>query len=185
MAFFYAAIYLPARYIIGTDFDTFESLPVEWRVGLSLLACIVLALVFTLLPSRLHKVGVPYVVERLNYHNGNLPLWNGVVQFFTAAIGLIGGLSIGKEGPAVHLGATLGGYLAEKAKLPQYGVETLLACGVAGAISAIFQTPLAGVLFAFEVIFLEYRQRYVLPVLLSSVVGDVGESLSNWAFGYF
>ncbi|MFT6405075.1 MAG: hypothetical protein ACJA2U_001430, partial [Marinomonas primoryensis] len=47
MAFFYAAIYLPARYIIGTDFDTFESLPVEWRVGLSLLACIVLALVFT------------------------------------------------------------------------------------------------------------------------------------------
>ncbi|MEP7731487.1 chloride channel protein [Marinomonas primoryensis] len=173
MAFFYAAIYLPARYIIGTDFDTFESLPVEWRVGLSLLACIVLALVFTLLPSRLHKVGVPYVVERLNYHNGNLPLWNGVVQFFTAAIGLIGGLSIGKEGPAVHLGATLGGYLAEKAKLPQYGVETLLACGVAGAISAIFQTPLAGVLFAFEVIFLEYRQRYVLPVLLSSVVATL------------
>lgn len=173
MAFFYAAIYLPARYIIGTDFDTFESLPVEWRVGLSLLACIVLALVFTLLPSRLHKVGVPYVVERLNYHNGNLPLWNGVVQFFTAAIGLIGGLSIGKEGPAVHLGATLGSYLAEKAKLPQYGVETLLACGVAGAISAIFQTPLAGVLFAFEVIFLEYRQRYVLPVLLSSVVATL------------
>ena len=170
MAFFYAVIYLPARYFIGTDFDTFESLPVEWRVGLSLLACLILALVFTLLPNRLHKVGVPYVMERLNYHNGNLPLWNAVVQFVTASIGLVGGLSIGKEGPAVHLGATLGGYLAEKAKLPQYGVETLLACGVAGAISAVFQTPLAGALFAFEVIFLEYRQRYVLPVLLSSVI---------------
>ena len=63
--------------------------------------------------------------------------------------------------------------MAEKAKLPQYGVETLLACGVAGAISAIFQTPLAGVLFAFEVIFLEYRQRYVLPVLLSSVIATL------------
>ena len=108
-----------------------------------------------------------------NYHHGNLPVWNAVVQFFSAAIGLAGGLSIGKEGPAVHLGATLGGYLAEKAKLPQYGVETLLACGVAGAISAIFQTPLAGVLFAFEVIFLEYRQRYVLPVLLSSVIATL------------
>jgi H+/Cl- antiporter ClcA len=170
MAFFYAVIYLPARYFIGTDFDAFESLPVEWRVGLSLVACLILALVFTFLPNRHHKVGVPYVMERLNYHNGNLPLWNAVVQFFTASIGLVGGLSIGKEGPAVHLGATLGGYLAEKAKLPQYGVETLLACGVAGAISAVFQTPLAGALFAFEVIFLEYRQRYVLPVLLSSVI---------------
>ncbi|RBP81940.1 chloride channel protein [Marinomonas rhizomae] len=173
MALFYVVIYLPTRYLIEADFDSFESLAVEWRVGLSFVACITLALLFTVLPNRLHKVGVPYVVERLNYHHGNLPVWNAVVQFFSAAIGLAGGLSIGKEGPAVHLGATLGGYLAEKAKLPQYGVETLLACGVAGAISAIFQTPLAGVLFAFEVIFLEYRQRYVLPVLLSSVIATL------------
>lgn len=173
MALFYAAIYLPIRYLIGADFDSFESLPVEWRVGLVVASCAILALLFSWLPSRWHKVGVPYVVERLNYHHGNLPVWNAVVQFFSAAIALAGGLSIGKEGPAVHLGATLGGYLAEKAKLPQYGVETLLACGVAGAISAIFQTPLAGVLFAFEVIFLEYRQRYVLPVLLSSVIATL------------
>ncbi|WP_235963562.1 chloride channel protein [Marinomonas colpomeniae] len=173
MVLFYAVIYLPARYFIGVDVDAFETLPVEWRVGLSFSACLFLALIFTGLPERLHKVGVPYVVERLNYYNGNLPIWNAVVQFFTAAIGLIGGLSIGKEGPAVHLGATLGGYLARKAKLPQYGVEVLLACGVAGSISAIFQTPLAGVLFAFEVIFLEYRQRYVLPVLLSSVIATL------------
>ncbi|QRV25709.1 chloride channel protein [Marinomonas foliarum] len=180
MAFFYAVIYLPVRYLIGSDFDSFELLSVEWRIGLSLSACVVLALVFTFVPRRLQKVGVPYVIERLNYHHGNLPVWNAVVQFFSAAIGLIGGLSIGKEGPAVHLGATLGGYLAEKAKLPQYGVETLLACGVAGAISAIFQTPLAGVLFAFEVIFLEYRQRYVLPVLLSSVIATI---VSHYAIG--
>jgi len=173
MALFYAVIYLPARYFIGVDVDSFETLSVEWRIGLSFSACMLLALIFTGLPKKLHKVGVPYVIERLNYYNGNLPIWNAVVQFFTAAIGLVGGLSIGKEGPAVHLGATLGSYLAGKAKLPQYGVETLLACGVAGSISAIFQTPLAGVLFAFEVIFLEYRQRYVLPVLLSSVIATL------------
>jgi H+/Cl- antiporter ClcA len=173
MALFYAVIYLPARYFIGVDVDAFETLSVEWRVGLSFSACVLLALIFTGLPKQLHKVGVPYVVERLNYYNGNLPIWNAVVQFFTAAIALVGGLSIGKEGPAVHLGATLGGFLARKAKLPQYGVETLLACGVAGSISAIFQTPLAGVLFAFEVIFLVYRQRYVLPVLLSSVIATL------------
>ncbi|WP_227803940.1 chloride channel protein [Marinomonas profundi] len=180
MVLFYAVIYLPTRYFLGADFDAFESLPMVWRVGLVIASCVVLAGILTLLPNRFHKVGVPYVIERLNYHGGNLPIMNGVVQFFSAVIALIGGLSIGKEGPAVHLGATLGGFLAEKAKLPQYGVETLLACGVAGAISAIFQTPLAGVLFAFEVIFLEYRQRYVLPVLLSSVVAAL---ISHYVIG--
>jgi chloride channel protein, CIC family len=180
MVFFYAVIYLPTRYFLGTDFDAFEVLSVEWRVSLVIASCVVLALILTLLPSRFHKVGVPYVIERLNYHGGNLPIGNGIVQFFAAVMALVGGLSIGKEGPAVHLGATLGGFLATKAKLPQYGVETLLACGVAGAISAIFQTPLAGVLFAFEVIFLEYRQRYVLPVLLSSVVATL---ISHYVIG--
>lgn len=173
MALFYAVIYLPAQYFMRVDVVSFDELAIEWRVGLSFSSCVVLALIFTALPKKLHKVGVLYVVERLNHYNGNLPVWNAIVQFFTAVIGLAGGLSIGKEGPAVHLGATLGSYLAGKAKLPQYGVETLLACGIAGSISAIFQTPLAGVLFAFEVIFLEYRQRYVLPVLLSSVIATL------------
>jgi H+/Cl- antiporter ClcA len=180
MVLFYAVIYLPMRFFLGVDFDAYESLSEAWRVSLVIVSCFVLAGFLTWLPNRFHKVGVPYVIERLNYHGGNLPIGNAVVQFFAAVIALVGGLSIGKEGPAVHLGATLGGFLAAKAKLPQYGVETLLACGVAGAISAIFQTPLAGVLFAFEVIFLEYRQRYVLPVLLSSVVAAL---ISHYVLG--
>ena len=180
MVFFYLVMYLPARYFIDMEFDSFSALPLTTRIIVPVLACFSLALLFHYIPKAYHKVGVPYVVERLTYHGGNLPIWNGVVQFFTAAIGLAGGLSMGKEGPAVHLGATLGSVIAGKAKLPQYGVEVLLACGVAGAISAIFQTPLAGVLFAFEVIFLEYRQRYVLPVLLSSVVATL---VSHYVIG--
>jgi len=58
----------------------------------------------------------------------------------------------------------------EKAKLPQYGVETLLACGVPPLISAVFSNTTAGALFAFEVIFLAVSQRYILPVWLSSVI---------------
>ncbi|WP_231908882.1 chloride channel protein [Marinomonas sp. TW1] len=170
MAFFYMVMYVPARYFINMEFDSFASLPLFTRIALPVLACFLLALLFHFTPKAYHKVGVPYVVERLTYHGGHLPIWNGLMQFVSAVVGLLGGLSMGKEGPAVHLGATLGSVLAVRTKLTQYGVETMLACGVAGAISAIFQTPLAGVLFAFEVIFLEYRQHFVLPVLLSSVV---------------
>lgn len=152
-------------------FDSFAVLPVWQRAIIPIITCLILATIFNLLPSKMNSVGIPYVVERLNYHQGILPFSNAVVQFFTAAISLIGGLSIGREGPAVHLGATFGSYLAQRARLPQFGVETLVACGVSGAIAAAFQTPLAGVLFAFEVIFIEYRLGIVLPVLLSSVIG--------------
>ena len=173
MVLFYAIMYLPMQLVIGSELGVFSSISVEWRIAFVVLSCFSLMIFFWVTPDRLQKVGVTYVVERLNYHHGNLPIWNAIVQFFAAAISLAGGLSVGKEGPAVHLGATVGSYFAEKMKLPQYGVETLIACGVAGAISAIFQTPLAGVLFAFEVIFLEYQQRYALPVLMSSVVATL------------
>jgi H+/Cl- antiporter ClcA len=171
MALLYWLIMSLSHLFMAGGSEAFESLPIELRAVIPIVACFILAVIFTLLPSKLRSVGVPYVVERLNYHQGILPVLNAVVQFFTVAISLIGGLSVGKEGPAVHLGATFGSYLAQKGRLPQYGVETLVACGVAGAIAAAFQTPVAGVLFAFEVIFIEYRMGMALPVLLSSVVG--------------
>mgnify|MGYP000657492521 CR=1 FL=1 len=171
MASLYWLIMSLSQLFMAGGSEAFESLPIWQRALIPVVACFVLAVVFSLLPAKLRSVGVPYVVERLNYHQGILPVLNAVVQFFTVAISLIGGLSIGKEGPAVHLGATFGSYLAQQSRLPQYGVETLVACGVAGAIAAAFQTPVAGVLFAFEVIFIEYRMGMALPVLLSSVVG--------------
>ncbi|GAB3488332.1 chloride channel protein [Marinomonas epiphytica] len=170
IALLYFLVYLPLSQIMIKGGEDFESLSLEWRVALPVASCILLMLLFSKIPPHVRKVGIPYVVERFNYHQGNLPWRNAVVQFFGAIIGLVGGLSIGKEGPTVHIGATLGAKLAGWKKLPQHGVETLLACGVAGGIAACFQTPLAGVLFAFEVILLEYRTRYVLPILLSAVV---------------
>lgn len=171
MALLYWLIVTSSHLFMAGGGEAFESLAVWQRATIPVIACFVLATIFTVLPAKINNVGIPFVVERLNYHQGVLPFANAVTQFFTAAISLVGGLSIGKEGPAVHLGATFGSYLAQKARLPQYGVETLLACGVSGAIAAAFQTPLAGVLFAFEVIFIEYRMGIVLPVVMSSVVG--------------
>lgn len=156
--------------LLPSHSDNYEELSPIARFTLPVVACAVLSMVWMLTPTRYLKVGIPYVVERLNYHQGNLPILNAVVQFFGAFIGLIGGLSIGKEGPAVHIGATFGSQLAQRFRLSYIGVDTLVACGVAGAIAAAFQTPLAGVLFAYEVIFHEYRLRLVLPVLLSAIV---------------
>lgn len=160
---------LPAHLFMAGDNEGFEDLPLLMRILFPLLACFLLILIMHYLPKKWQKVGVPYVIERLNYHKGDLPIMNAVVQFITAGIGLMGGLSIGKEGPAVHVGATFGSRIAMRLGLSQSHVEVLVACGIAGAISAAFQTPLAGVLFALEVIFLEYQIAIILPVILSAV----------------
>ncbi|WP_191600944.1 chloride channel protein [Marinomonas algicola] len=176
----YWIIHLPATLFMSGNIEGFESLSSIERFLFPLFASFFLVLVTFFLSPSSQKVGVVFVIERLNNHQGNLPFVNSVVQFITAAICLIGGLSIGKEGPAVHIGATFGSVLARKVKLPVVSVEALIACGIAGAISALFQTPLAGVLFALEVVLLEYRLSYVLPVLISSVAATL---VSKWLLG--
>lgn len=180
MGCLYWIIHLPAMLFMDGNIEGFEQIsPIE-RFLFPLLASFFLILVTFFLSPSSQKVGVVFVIERLNNHQGNLPFLNSVVQFITAAICLVGGLSIGKEGPAVHIGATFGSVLARKARLPVVSVEALIACGIAGAISALFQTPLAGVLFALEVVLLEYRLSYILPVLLSSVAATL---VSKWLLG--
>ncbi len=173
-------LYWLSSAVLPSHSENYEDLSPNFRFILPVAACLVLTVFWYLVPERGLKVGIPYVVERLNYHQGNLRWLNAFVQFFGAFIGLFGGLSIGKEGPAVHIGATFGSRLAQRFRLSYIGVDTLVACGVAGAIAAAFQTPLAGVLFAYEVIFHEYRLRLVLPVLLSAIVAT---AISQWILG--
>jgi CIC family chloride channel protein len=114
-------------------------------------------------------MGVVHVLERLEYHQGHLPLKNAVIQFFMAGLALLSGQSVGREGPSVHLGATAGSVLGRSLRVPNNGVRTLVGCGVAAAISAAFNTPLAGVIFAMEVVIMDYTVMGFTPVILAAV----------------
>src|SRR5690606_15911734 len=63
----------------------------------------------------------------------------------------VGG-SAGREGPVVHLGASIGAWVAERLHLDRALARTLLACGIAAAVAASFNAPLAGMFFALEVV---------------------------------
>ena len=168
--------------LLPSHSENYEALSPHVRFLLPVAACSLLAFIWYWIPVNYHGVGIPFLVERLNYHQGHLPIVNAVVQFVGAVISLIGGLSVGKESPAVHIGATYGSQIAQRFRLTYIGVDTLVASGIAGAISAAFQTPLAGVLFAYEVIFHEYRLKMVLPILLSAIVAT---SISQGLLGRF
>jgi CIC family chloride channel protein len=117
--------------------------------------------------------GVPQVIEAMAVRNGRMSLRDGIVAAIINFTSLGAGASAGREGPMVHLGASIAGQFARWLRLsPQMG-RTLLGCGVAAAVAASFNAPIAGVFFALEVIVGHYALSAFAPVVVASVAGTV------------
>lgn len=117
--------------------------------------------------------GVADVIEASAHHGGRIQLRTGLVSA-AISVGSIGaGASVGREGPVVHLGATLAHSIARRLHLGRMQQQTLLGCGVAAAIAASFNAPIAGVLFALEVVIGHYALSAFAPVVIASVMGTI------------
>lgn len=151
--------------------DRYEALAPQWRFLLPVAGGLLLGLVFHKLRAEYRSVGVGHVIQRFHKHQADMPLPNMLVQFFGGIGALTAGLSGGREGPGVHLGAWGGSILGRTMDLPNNSIRTLAGCGVAAAIAASFNTPLAGVIFAMEVIMLQYTLASFIPVILAASTG--------------
>ncbi|MBV1788902.1 chloride channel protein [Marinobacterium sp. D7] len=170
---FRLAIELPQHWLLPSGIsEDFESLPTWQRFGFPVAGSLILLLLVTI-PKVSRSVGIPHLLERLNYHQGRLSLADLLTQFVGAAIALGSGHSVGREGPAVYLGGSCGSLIGQWMKLPNNTLRILIGCGSAASIAAVFNTPLAGVIFAMEVILLEYSILGFIPVIVAAVVADV------------
>lgn len=97
----------------------------------------------------------------------------GLLSALLSALSLGAGASAGREGPVVHLGATIASWLEDRFQLSPANRRTLLASGVGAAVAASFNAPIAGVLFAHEVILGHYAMRAFVPIVIASVTGGV------------
>lgn len=149
--------------------ENYEDLGVVARFLFPMVGVLVIAAMFHRLSEASRNTGPVHVLERLAYHQGRLPLKSAVVQFFSAAAAIVAGLSVGREGPAIHLGAASASLAGQYLRLPNNSLRILVGCGVAAAIAASFNTPLAGVAFAMEVVLMEYTVIGFAPVILAAV----------------
>jgi len=149
--------------------DNYEGLHWSIRFILILGSAGLIGLVLQKLPGDSIRVGVVHVISRLHTHHGHLPIRNAIVQYIAGAFALACGQSGGREGPEVHLGSAVNSYLGQYLLLPNNSLRILIACGTAAAIAAAFNTPIAGVIFAMEVVIAEYTVAGFLPVIVAAV----------------
>jgi len=117
--------------------------------------------------------GVAQVIESMRVKAGYMRLKKALVSALLNITALGTGASAGREGPMVHLGAALASTVAHRLHLGPGLGRTILACGVASAVAASFNAPIAGVFFALEVIAGQYAMSIFAPVVIAAVAGTI------------
>lgn len=159
---------IQASFLPDGNVEQYEGLESITRLLLPLGSALIIGLLFLAFSRGRFVVGIVNVIERLAYFQGHLGWRMFLIQFFGGILAIAGGHSVGREGPSVHLGAASSSLLGQYLHVPNNTLRILVGCGSAAAISASFNTPLAGVIFAMEVIMLEYSLGSFIPVILAA-----------------
>ncbi len=117
--------------------------------------------------------GVADIMEACATRGGRMDWRAGAGAALAAAASIGVGASVGREGPAVHLGASISAWVAERLRLSRSLSLTLVGCAAAAAVAASFNAPIAGVFFALEVVVGQYALNVFAPVVVASVAATV------------
>jgi len=113
--------------------------------------------------------GIPAVLYAISKQHGVIPKHNMFSSIFTASFTVGFGGSVGLEGPTVYTGASIGSYFGQLMKVDYRQLIFYLGFASAAAMAAIFKAPVAGIVFALEVIMLDLTMAALIPLLLASV----------------
>lgn len=117
--------------------------------------------------------GVPEVMAAVLTKGGFIRRRVALVKALASAITIASGGSVGREGPIVQIGSSVGSTLGHLLHLPPRNMRTLVACGAAGGIAATFNAPIAGALFAVEIILGDFGFVQLGPIITSAVTATV------------
>lgn len=113
--------------------------------------------------------GVPEVIQALLMRGGRIRGRVALVKGVASSLTLGSGGSAGREGPMIQIGASLGSVIAQWLRLGEEGIRTLVAAGAAGGLAAAFNAPIAGSLFALEVVLGDFAIASFSPVVMAGV----------------
>lgn len=117
--------------------------------------------------------GVPEVMEAVALRSGLIRKRVVIVKSLASAISIGSGGSVGREGPIVQIGSAIGSAFGQVLRVSSNRMRNLVGCGAAAGIAATFNAPIAGAIFALEVILGEFEIGTFGPIVLSSVMATV------------
>lgn len=141
---------------------------------------IILTVLFVKFPLKgVHAKGLSDIIHSIGKGKIDIPFQRTYSHIIASTLTVGLGGSVGLEAPIAATGAAIGANIGKSLKL-NYKYKTLfLACGTAAGISAIFNSPIAGVIFAFEVLVSEISVPFLVPVLISSATAAVFSNFTH------
>lgn len=129
--------------------------------------------ILTRYTERAQALGVADVIHAAALRDARVNRREGLASAAASMITLSSGGSSGREGPVVHLAAVIAAWVSDKLDIHGVTGRDIMGCGVAAAVSASFNAPIAGALFALEVVLRHYAVHAFGPIVLASVAGAV------------
>ncbi len=176
--FFRKGIYWLQTTVYGTD-DVFKlhtfisGLDWYWVILIPTLGGLTVGLILHYFTPDARARSVADVILGSALHDGRVETRAGVASAFASLITLSTGGSSGREGPVVHMAGVISTWVSQRLNADGITGRDLLGCAVAAAVSASFNAPIAGALFALEVVLRHFAVHAFAPIVIASVAGTV------------
>jgi CIC family chloride channel protein len=146
--------------------------PPLWIIAIPALGGLLVGPIVTRAAPETRGHGVPEVMLAVARGRGKIRARVALLKALASAISIGSGGSAGREGPIVQIGSAVGSAVGSALRLSPEMIRMFVACGAAGGIAASFNTPIAGVIFALEVILRDFAGRAFATVVISAVTAS-------------
>jgi CIC family chloride channel protein len=149
------------------------ALPWWWKIAAPAIGGLLVGFITYRFAKEAKGHGVPEVMEAVALRGGRIRPRVVIAKLFASGICIGSGGSVGREGPIVQIGAALGSTIGQWLKIDRRRLRTLVGCGAAAGIAGTFNAPVAGALFAVEIILGDFGVAQFSPIVISSVTATV------------
>ena len=119
------------------------------------------------------RQGTTNFLEAVHVGDGRLPFRTAVVKGVSSLISIVSGASIGREGSITQLTATMASKWGQLLKWPPYRLRLMVACGAASGMAAAYNAPIAGAVFAAQIVLGNFAMNLFAPLVFASVVATI------------
>ena len=153
--------------------DYIRDLPFWWKISAPVVGGAIVGFIVQRFAAEAKGHGVPEVMEAVALRGGRIRPRVVLAKMLASATSIGSGGSVGREGPIVQVGSAIGSTVGQWLRVDEGRLRTFVGCGAAAGIAAAFNAPIAGALFAAEIILGNFGVAQFSPIVISSVAATV------------